>query len=64
MFYTIPQVMNLLQVSRISVYRMIADGRLPAGVKLSAGRSGRVRFSKAAVDVAIARLTGVLPLAA
>jgi excisionase family DNA binding protein len=56
--------MNLLQVSRISVYRMIADGRLPAGVKLSAGRSGRVRFPKAAVDVAIARLTGVLPLAA
>jgi predicted DNA-binding transcriptional regulator AlpA len=37
---------------------MVKDGRLPRPIKLSPGRAGRLRFNKADVLAAIARLNG------
>lgn len=56
MFYTIGQLAAKLQIHPNSVKRLVDDGRLPRPVKLSPGRTGRVRFPVAETDLAIARL--------
>jgi predicted DNA-binding transcriptional regulator AlpA len=45
-----------LNISRLTVYRMIEDGRLPKPIKLTAAKGGALRFDPIAVEVAIARM--------
>ena len=52
-FYTTAQLAELLAVHPNSIKRMTDDGRLPRPVKLSAGRSGAVRYPAAETLAAI-----------
>ena len=57
-FWTTQDVCDTLGLCRESIRLMVKDGRLPRPIKLSPGRAGRLRFNKADVLAAIARLNG------
>jgi len=56
-YLTRNEIAARLGVHAATVDRMAADGRLPTPIKLSPAVNGRIRFSAAAVAVAIAALT-------
>ncbi|HEV8032035.1 MAG TPA: helix-turn-helix domain-containing protein [Stellaceae bacterium] len=55
-FYTLGQLAVILKIHPNSVKRFVDDGRLPRPVKLSPGRSGRVRFPVVETDAALEAL--------
>jgi len=54
--YTINELALKLNVSRLTIVRMIADGRLPKPIKLVPAKTSPVRLPPEATDAALAKM--------
>ena len=54
--YTINELALKLNVSRLAIVRMLADGRLPQPVKLGPAKSSPIRIPREETDAAIAAM--------